>query len=230
MFGIGKKLKQLSPLQGIKHYRKKAAAKKHKKEKLAHKEEQHQIRKGNREFEAELAKEEEGTEARKDEARKKYLAERQPQKELAEKRNEEKAEEFFNREHKGLTTQQKGAMQLEARRNIETDQYHRGQRLSGQQAQRGISHKSGVAFAQDQALRAEGQEAHRRTTRDIEEADQAQRLRNMAGKIVLKTGEDIKEDLEHQRAYDIAETKENQRFNRKNAARALKDYRTLTRF
>lgn len=148
---------------------------------------------------------EEMNEMQRGEAINKKTEEAKRSRQLARQEGKTYGEEVLNRNLQGLTPQQRSAMQYEANRNIEGDLYRANQKLSGEQGRRGIGHKSGVAFAQQQALQRQAQEARGQSTRDVERLNADLALKKLAALFNIEQGEASQSQLDRQAAQDELE-------------------------
>src|SRR5574338_633680 len=104
-------------------------------------------------------------------------------------RGREMSKEVFNRDVQGLSPAERSAMQYEADRQIQRQMQSANRRLMGNQAERGISGKSGVAFAQQKELQRLANEAQGQTTRDLNKLNADRQMQNLAAMINLEYGE-----------------------------------------
>ena len=112
------------------------------------------------------------------------------------------AEELLERDVKGLSPEKRKAMQYEANRGIERDMQSSNRKLLGDQAQRGISGKSGVAYAQQRDLHRTGTEAKSQVQRDLDKMDADLALKKKAAMLAIEQGEASQAGLDRQQAID----------------------------
>jgi hypothetical protein len=147
------------------------------------------------------------------------------------RRNEERQEienEFNNPNIRGLESKQRSAMQNEANRHLKGQQYHALRQLGGVQGQRGISGKSGIAYAQRRDIQKQTNEARGQTTRDLDKLDADLRLKKIAAKYAGGAGEQANEFLDRQIQKDELDTWEQEKRERKLGDK-LKKSQILTR-
>jgi hypothetical protein len=130
------------------------------------------------------------------------------------KAGREDAEEFLRRDVQGLDTKKRNALQYEANRNIQRDVQHNERKLLGDQSRRGISNKSGVAYAQQRDLQRAGNEAQGAVHRDLNKLDSDLALKKKAAMFAGGEGEATQRQLDRQLAedeFDFAEEKKRNR-------------------
>lgn len=126
------------------------------------------------------------------------------------------AEDVLNRDVQGLSPQKKSAMQYEAQRGIQREMQNANRKLLGSQSQRGISGKSGVAYAQQRDLEKLGSEARGDAERDLTKLDEDLKLKKLAAMFNVEQGEASQAQLDQQMAIDqlsLEEEKKRQRLN-----------------
>lgn len=144
------------------------------------------------------AQEREDIEKRASESAQKSKEERK----LARKEGEEYVNEFFSRPQEGLTPEQKRTMQYEAKKQIQRGEQAAQRKLLGNQGIRGITGKSGVAYAQQRDLARQAQEAQGAAQRDISKYDYDVALKKQAAKFSGAQGEAAQAQLDKQIALD----------------------------
>ena len=117
-------------------------------------------------------------------------------------RGRERAEELFNRPKIGLTPEERSAIQFEANRGIKRAEQSANRRLLGEQGMRGISGKSGVAYAQQRDMARQANEARGQAQRDLMKLDEDRKLKNMAAQFSIEQGEAAQSQLDRQIAQD----------------------------
>lgn len=195
MFGhhLKKTVRAASPTASYVHHQK---VKNHKKEKY----EKKAMKKAEKMYNSAPA--ERSPEEKKSEIAR-ITGERQAETAQAEERGIKKATEFTGRNVEGLNPQQRSAMQHEANRQIENQVYHQNRQMGGKRSQSGIGHKSGIAFAQREAVQKGAQEARGQSERDINRLDADQRMRNLAAQFAIQQGEVGRSDTARQEAEDM---------------------------
>lgn len=159
----------------------------------------------------------EAEEANRQKMKQQIESEAQAAKDVRQKGREEGkayAEEVFSNPFPGLDPKQKIAMQNEANKNIRRQMQSANRRLLGEQGRRGITGRSGVAFAQQQELEKLGQEARGQASRDLDKLDKDLELKKIAARVNLEQGEAAQSLLDRQTAIDqlaLEEEKKRQR-------------------
>jgi len=121
---------------------------------------------------------------------------------VARKEGEEYMNEFFSKPQEGLTPDQKRSMQFEAKKQIQRGEQAAQRKMLGNQGMRGITGKSGVAYAQQRDLNRQAQEAHGAANRDISKYDYDVALKKQAAKYSGIQGEAAQSQLDKQMALD----------------------------
>ncbi len=117
-------------------------------------------------------------------------------------RGRQRSEELFNRPKIGLSPEEKSAIQFEANRGIKRAEQSAQRRLLGEQGMRGITPKSGVAYAQQRDMMRMGNEARGQAQRDLTKLDEDRKLKNLAAMFSLEQGEASQSQLDRQIAQD----------------------------
>lgn len=126
----------------------------------------------------------------------------------------EYAKDVLSQQVEGLSPRQKAAMQNEAFQRIGREQHAAQRRLGGIQGRRNIGARSGVAFAQQQELDRQAQEARGGVQRDVEKLDADLALKKLAAMFNIEQGEAAQSNLDRQLALDEIELAEEKRRQR----------------
>ncbi len=121
---------------------------------------------------------------------------------IARKEGQEYMDEFFSRPQEGLTPDQKRSMQFEAKKQIQRGEQAAQRKLLGNQGMRGITGRSGVAYAQQRDLNRQAQEAQGAAQRDVNKYDYDLALKKQAAKFSGEQGEASQAALDKQLALD----------------------------
>jgi hypothetical protein len=121
---------------------------------------------------------------------------------IARKEGQEYMDEFFSRPQEGLTPEQKRSMQFEAKKQIQRGEQAAQRKLLGNQGMRGITGRSGVAYAQQRDLNRQAQEAQGAAQRDVNKYDYDLALKKQAAKFSGEQGEASQAALDKQLALD----------------------------
>lgn len=127
-------------------------------------------------------------------------------------------EDVMSRKTQGLDPDSRRALQYEAQKGIQRNMQSANRRLLGDQGQRGIGNKSGVAFAQQLELEKAGRDARGAAQRDLTKLDKDLELKNKAAIFNISQGEAAQTNLDRQRASD-----ELQLYEERKRARAIED-------
>jgi hypothetical protein len=100
--------------------------------------------------------------------------------EHATERGMQRTREIFGKEEQGLTPAQRSAMQYEAERQIGRGHQAQRRQLLGEQAQRGIVGKGGVAYAQQRDLARGASEQKGQVQRDLDKLNADLALKKQA--------------------------------------------------
>lgn len=122
------------------------------------------------------------------------------------------AEEWINRDVKGLTDAERKAIQFEAKKGIQRQHQSANRRLLGEQSQKGIVGKGGVGYAQQRDLQKLANEAQGQATRDVTKLDTDLSRKNKAAMFGIEQGEAAQAQLDKQLALD--ELKQNDEIKR----------------
>jgi hypothetical protein len=136
------------------------------------------------------------------------------------------ADEVLSRPQEGLTPEEKRSMQFEAKKQIQRGEQSAQRKLLGNQGQRGITGKSGVAYAQNRDLQRQSSELQGAATRDINKYDKDVAMKKQAQKFNIESGEVNQSQLDKQMALDELKLE-----NEKKRQRQLEDtfYQQFTR-
>jgi hypothetical protein len=102
----------------------------------------------------------------------------------------------------GLDPQKRAALQSEANRHINREQYASERKLLGEQSQRGIGGNSGIAYQQRRDLERNGQDLKYGVNRDLDKIDSDLALKQLAANFNVGQGEAIQSQLDRQLALD----------------------------
>lgn len=138
----------------------------------------------------------------------------------AQQEGRERAEELMNRNYKGLTDVQRGALQESANSQINRDVQGYEKKLLAQQGRRGV--RGGAAYAQKQDLARLGTEAQQQMQRDLSTLDADLALRKIAAAYNIEQGEVGQEALRQQMSKDILESYDAKKYNKYLAEQANK--------
>ncbi len=127
-------------------------------------------------------------------------------------------EDIMARKTVGLDPEARRVLQYEANKGIQRDMQSANRRLLGNQGQRGIGNKSGVAFAQQKDLQKVGSDAQGAAQRDITKLDKDLELKKKAAIFNVSQGEAAQTQLDRQRAND-----ELQLYEERKRARAIEE-------
>lgn len=126
--------------------------------------------------------------------------------------------DIMSRKTQGLDPESRRALQYEANKGIQRNMQSANRRLVGDQGQRGIGNRSGVAFAQQLELEKAGRDAQGAARRDITKLDKDLELKNKAAIFNVSQGEASQTQLDRQRASDDL-----QLYEERKRARAMED-------
>lgn len=121
--------------------------------------------------------------------------------ELAREEGRKRADEFLNREYKGLGKVQRQSLQESANSQINRDIQGYEKKLLAQQGRRGV--KGGAAYAQQQDLARLGTDAQQQMQRDLSALDADLAIKKLAAAYNIEQGEVGQETLRQQMARDI---------------------------
>lgn len=130
-------------------------------------------------------------------------------------------EELFNRNVQGLTPEQRRNSEFESEKRINRDLHAKEKKLLGEQGKRNIGNRSGVAFAQQQELRRDADEAKGQAKRDLENLNADLALKKQAAMFNVEQGEGAQSQLDRQLAADELDLNR----ERKRARHLEDDYR-----
>lgn len=147
-------------------------------------------------------------------------AEQKNKDKTAQQEGRERAEELLNRDYKGLTDVQRGALQQSANSQINRDIQGYEKKLLAQQGRRGV--RGGAAYAQKQDLARLGTEAQQQMQRDLATLDADLVLRKIAAAYNIEQGEVGQEALRQQMAKDVLESYDAKKYNKYLAEQANK--------
>ncbi len=205
---------KMSGLQNFVHEAKKIHNK-HKEKKKEHRvEKAHKIQIQEKKLEHKEKKHEKHDLNKQNKFVKEYEHEAGKHRRKAQERGFKQGEEFFKRDIEGLSPEKRQAMQYEANKQINRQQHADRRRLLGEQSQRGILGKSGVAFAQQKALAKQGLEEKGAVHRDLDKLNSDLALKKLAAVFNVGQGEGIQSHLDRQAAMDqlqLAQEKRRQR-------------------
>ena len=120
------------------------------------------------------------------------------------------AEKFFP--HEGMDPRVRQAMQFQANKEAQRERQAAERRLLGEQSQRGILGKSGVAYAQRRDLATKENEARAQARQHLDVMNAEQAMKNTAARFAAGQGEAAQRGLSRQQALaDIAAKKEHKR-------------------
>lgn len=103
---------------------------------------------------------------------------------------------------KGLDEKERSALQYEANKQIQRGHQSASRKLMGDQSQRGIVGKGGVAYAQEKDLLRLANDARGQATRDIDKLDSDLHMKNIAAIFAGESGEAAQRQLDKQLALD----------------------------
>jgi hypothetical protein len=115
--------------------------------------------------------------------------------------------EFFNQDMQGLTPEQRRNSQYESDQRINRDLYAKEKKLLGEHGKRNIGNKSGVAFAQQQELKRDAEEARGQASRDLDNVNADLRMKKLAAVFASGKGEEAQSLLDNQTAADELDLK-----------------------
>jgi len=124
------------------------------------------------------------------------------------------AEEFINRDVKGLTDKEKSAIQFEANKQIQRQHQGANRKLLGEQSRHGIVGKGGVGYAQQRDLQRLANESQGQATRDINRLDTDLSRKNKAAMFGIEQGEAAQAQLDKQLALDELKLSDEQKRQR----------------
>ena len=137
------------------------------------------------------------------------------QRRQAREEGREYAEGLISRKVQGLDPGERNAMQYEANKGIQRSTQQANRKLLGQQAQRGIGGRSGVAYAQQKDLNRMGMEARGGVERDLNKLDADLAMKKLAAMFNIEQGEAAQAGLDRQLASDELRYDEDQKRARK---------------
>lgn len=114
----------------------------------------------------------------------------------------EYARNLFHTEKEGLSPEERRAMQYEANRGIQRNMQSAERKLLGEQSQRGIHGKGGVAYAQQRDLQRQGREAEAGVHRDLDRLNADLAKKKIASMFAVGQGEAAQTQLDKQLAQD----------------------------
>lgn len=114
----------------------------------------------------------------------------------------EYARNLFHTEKEGLSPEERRAMQYEANRGIQRNMQSAERKLLGEQSQRGIHGKGGVAYAQQRDLQRQGREAEAGVHRDLDRLNADLAKKKIASMFAVGQGEAAQTQLDKQLARD----------------------------
>lgn len=112
------------------------------------------------------------------------------------------AEDVLNRDVQGLDPKKRQIMQYEANKQIQRGLQSANRKMMGDQSMRGITPKSGVAYAQQKDMQRLANEAQGAANRDIESLDADMALKKLAAMFNIEQGEASQAQLDKQMAAD----------------------------
>jgi len=121
---------------------------------------------------------------------------------IARKEGQEYMDEFFSRPQEGLTPDQKRSMQFEAKKQIQRGEQSAQRKLLGNQGMRGVTGKSGVAYAQQRDLQRQSSELQGAAQRDVNKYDYDLAMKKQAAKFSGEQGEAAQASIDKQLALD----------------------------
>lgn len=124
------------------------------------------------------------------------------------------AQKIMNEDTPGLTSPQRSAMQYEAERQIDRGHEVASRRLLGDQSQRGIVGRGGVAYAQQRDLAERAQEARGGVNRDLNKLNADLALKKKAAQFAIAQGETAAQGLEREEAADALAMSEKRKKDR----------------
>lgn len=127
-------------------------------------------------------------------------------------------EDIMSRKTVGLDPEVRRSLQFEANKGIQRNMQSANRRLLGDQGQRGITNKSGVAYAQQRDLQKLGNEAQGQAERDLTKLDKDLELKNKAAIFNVSQGEAAQTNLDRQKAADDLHL-----YDERKRARAIED-------
>jgi len=102
----------------------------------------------------------------------------------------------------GLDEKERSALQYEANKQIQRGHQSASRKLMGDQSQRGIVGKGGVAYAQQKDLQRLANESQGQATRDLDKLNSDLRMKNVAAIFAGEQGEAAQRQLDKQMALD----------------------------
>lgn len=127
-------------------------------------------------------------------------------------------EDIMARKTQGLDPEARRVLQYEANKGIQRNMQSANRRLMGDQGQRGIGNRSGVAFAQQLELEKAGRDAQGAAQRDLTKLDKDLELKKKAALFNISQGEAAQTQLDRQKASDDL-----QLYEERKRARAIED-------
>lgn len=147
------------------------------------------------------------------------------EREASQARGAKHAQEVLSRKVTGLDPQHRSALQYEAHRGIDREHQAANRRLLGEQGQRGIVGKGGVAYAQQRDQQRLANEAKGAVHRDLDKMDSDLQLKKLAAGYNIEQGDVVQDQLDKQMALDELDLGN----ERKKHSKYLKNSKSFTR-